>query len=50
MDDTYLSSVDISYDVLRDAYLLDILVHAFGMRMGYIVVLTIKNALAFKKK
>jgi hypothetical protein len=32
----YLSFIDISYDILF-AYLLDILVHAFGMRMGYIV-------------
>jgi len=37
MVDTYLTSIDISYDVLWDAYLLDILVHAFGMSMGYIV-------------
>ena len=37
MADTYLNSIDISYDVLWDAYLLDISVHAFCMRMGYIV-------------
>ena len=37
MAGTYLSFIDISYDVLLEAYLLHILVHAFGMRMGYIV-------------
>jgi hypothetical protein len=31
MDGTYLSFIDISYDVLLEAYLLDILVHAFGI-------------------
>jgi hypothetical protein len=37
MDRTYLSFIDISYDVLLEAYLLDILVHAFGIWMGYIL-------------
>jgi len=37
MADTYLSSIDISYDVLLEAYLLDILVHAFGMWLSYIL-------------
>jgi hypothetical protein len=37
MTDTYLSSIDISDDVLLEAYLLDVMVHAFGIRMGYIV-------------
>ena len=30
MDGTYLSFIDMSYDVLLEAYLMDILVHAFG--------------------
>jgi hypothetical protein len=34
---TYLSSIDISYDVLLEAYFLDILVHAFGMWLNYIL-------------
>jgi hypothetical protein len=34
---TYLSSIDISYDVLLEAYFLDILVHAFGMWLKYIL-------------
>jgi hypothetical protein len=37
MAGTYLSFIDISYDVLLEAYLLDILVHAFGIWMGYIL-------------
>ena len=37
MASTYLSFIDISYDVLLEAYLLDILVHAFGIWMGYIL-------------
>jgi hypothetical protein len=37
MTDTYLSSIDIFDYVLLEAYLLDIMVHAFGIRMGYIV-------------
>jgi hypothetical protein len=31
MVDTYLSSIDIYYDVLLEEYLLDILMHAFDM-------------------
>jgi hypothetical protein len=31
MADAYLSFIDISCDVLLKAYLLDILVHAFGI-------------------
>jgi hypothetical protein len=34
---TYLSLIDISYDVLLEAYLLDKFVHAFGIWMGYIL-------------
>jgi hypothetical protein len=34
---TYVSSIDISYDVLLEAYLLDVLVHAFGMWLRYIL-------------
>jgi hypothetical protein len=34
---TYLSSIDISYYVLLEAYLLDILVHAFGIWLNYIL-------------
>ena len=37
MTDTYLSSLDIPYDVLLEAYLLDILVHAFGIWLSYIL-------------
>ena len=37
MDGTYLSFIDISYDVLLEACFLDILVHAFGIWMGYIL-------------
>jgi hypothetical protein len=37
MDGTYLSSIDIYYDVLLEAYLLDTLVHAFGMWLRYIL-------------
>jgi hypothetical protein len=37
MAGTYLSFIDISYDVLLEAYLLDILVHTFGIWMGYIL-------------
>jgi hypothetical protein len=33
---TYLSLIDTSYDVLLEAYVLDILVHAFGIWMDYI--------------
>jgi hypothetical protein len=34
---TYLSFIDISYDVLLEAYLLENLMHAFGIWMGYIL-------------
>jgi hypothetical protein len=34
---TYLSFIDISCDVLLEAYLLDILVHSFGIWMSYIL-------------
>jgi hypothetical protein len=37
MDDTYLSFIDISCDVLLETYFLDILVHAFVIWMGYIL-------------
>ena len=37
MAGTYLSSIDISYDVLLEAYLLDILVYAFGIWLSYIL-------------
>jgi hypothetical protein len=37
MADTYLSLIDISYDVLLEAYLMDILVHAFGIWLYYIL-------------
>jgi hypothetical protein len=37
MADTYLSSIDISYDVLLEAYFLDILVHEFGMWFIYML-------------
>jgi hypothetical protein len=34
---TYVRSIGISYGVLLDAYLLDVLVHAFGMWLRYIL-------------
>ena len=34
---TYVSSIDISYDVLLEAYLLDVSVHVFGMWLSYIL-------------
>jgi hypothetical protein len=34
---TYLSFIDISYDVLLESYLLDILVHAFVIWLDYIL-------------
>jgi hypothetical protein len=37
MTGAYLNFIDISYDVLLEAYLLDILVHAFGIWMDYIL-------------
>ena len=37
MTGAYLSFIDISYDVLLEAYLLDILVHAFFIWMRYIL-------------
>jgi hypothetical protein len=37
MDGIYLSSIDISCDVSLEAYFLDILVHAFGMWLNYIL-------------
>jgi len=37
MASTYVSSIDISYDVLLEAYLLDVLVHAFCMWLRYIL-------------
>jgi hypothetical protein len=37
MAGTYVSSIDISYDVLLEAYLLDVLMHAFGMWFSYIL-------------
>jgi hypothetical protein len=37
MAGAYLSFIDISYDVLLEAYLMDILVHAFGIWLGYIL-------------
>jgi hypothetical protein len=37
IDDTHLSSIDISDDVLLEAYLLDIFVHAFGIWLSYIL-------------
>jgi hypothetical protein len=37
MASTYLSFIDISYDVLLEAYLLDNLVHAFGIWLEYIL-------------
>ena len=37
MDGTYLSFIDMSYDVLLEAYLLDILMHAFGIWPNYIL-------------
>jgi hypothetical protein len=37
MAGTYLNFIDIYYDVLLEAYLLDNFVHAFGIWMGYIL-------------
>ena len=37
MDGTYLSFIDISYDVLLEAYLLDNMVYAFGIWLDYIL-------------
>jgi hypothetical protein len=37
MDGTYVISIDISYDVSLEAYLLDVLVHAFDMWLRYIL-------------
>jgi hypothetical protein len=37
MAGTYLSFIDISYDVLLKAYFFDILVHALCIWMGYIL-------------
>jgi hypothetical protein len=37
MAGTYFSFIDISYDVLLEAYLLDILVHALSIWMGFIL-------------
>ena len=37
MAGTYVSSIDISYDVLLEKYFLDVLVHAFGMWLSYIL-------------
>ena len=37
MAGTYVSSIDISYDVLLEAYLLYVLVHAFGLWLSYIL-------------
>jgi hypothetical protein len=37
MAGTYVSSIDISYDVFLEAYLLDVLVHAFDMWLSYIL-------------
>jgi hypothetical protein len=37
MASTYLSLIDIYYDVLLEAYLMDILVHAFGIWLDYIL-------------
>jgi hypothetical protein len=34
---TYLSSLDIPYDVLLEEYLLDIFVNAFGICLRYIL-------------
>jgi hypothetical protein len=34
---TYSSFIDISYDVLLEAYLFNILVHAFGVWLDYIL-------------
>ena len=34
---TYLSFIDISYDVLLELHLLDIMVHAFGICFDYIL-------------
>jgi hypothetical protein len=37
MDGTYLNSIDIFCDVSLEVYLLDILVHPFGMCLRYIL-------------
>jgi hypothetical protein len=37
MDDTYLSSLDIPYDVLLEEYLLDMLLHTFGLWLSHIL-------------
>ena len=37
MTGAYLSFIDISYDVLLKAYLLENVMHAFGIWMGYIL-------------
>jgi hypothetical protein len=37
MIDTYVSSIDISCDVLLEAYLLDVLVYVFGIRLSFIL-------------
>ena len=37
MAGTYVSSIDISYDALLEAYLLDVLLHEFGMWLSYIL-------------
>ena len=37
MAGTYLSFIDISYEVLVESYVMDILVHAFGIWLDYIL-------------
>jgi hypothetical protein len=37
MASTYLTFIDIYYDVLLESYFLDILVYAFGIWMSYIL-------------
>ena len=37
IDGSYVSSIDISYDVLLETYFLDVLVHAFGMWLSDIL-------------
>jgi hypothetical protein len=37
MASTYVSSIDIYYDVLLEEYLVDVLVHEFGMWLSYIL-------------
>ena len=37
MTNTYLNFIDMSYDVLLEAYLMDILVHTFGIWLDYIL-------------